>query len=710
MLACAGTHALPDPRGKRANVKAIRWLPAAIAAAALVGLLMAVVLPAEAPISGAPERSALPTPAASTPGSGTPVPSPAPIGEVQGLNSYVGPRYDINFVTEPTDTSVQSKLWFHDGSWWGILSSEQTGQFQVHELDWDTQRWVDRGVLVDERPFVQLDAISDGTGIYVAASGTRASPGHALRVRRFSYDESARTYRLDQDFPRDLTDGGVTDVSMAISADGRVWLAYIAVLRVTMTYSDTGGVSWVDPFIMPADEAQLPAERAAITASDGQIAVAWTSQQDDLLHAAIHVNGAPDDDWTVHSVEVAGLTYGEDQLSARATSDGELLIAVRSSLDRVDNDNPDSPQILLSRLDGDTWTQAVVSRVRDGHASPQVLVDETRERVYIFAEAEGSIYVKQADLEALSFSPGLGSVAIIPSESEDAGTPSANPSPAASGTPGAEAEVPSMTRVSSTKQTAAGLGEIVVIASDDVNGRYGHGVVSLEGGRLPPPEGGHLGEPPPHLIGGLPLGTTTALFRDSFLPFLPGPATPTGWATRDEPADQVLQVAEPSSGDPSLRLTPNDLGDGPRACKQFAASSSGVLVVRATVQVRGIPDSDATISTFRSAAGEVASVRFGEPGTFRYFVGNERITTGIAYQPGAWYSSVLVLDFASQTYDWSITPHTATEPILVIENVALRTTADSVDEVCVQSSNQLPGGGVEMYVDDVSVERGPAGA
>jgi hypothetical protein len=624
--------------------------------------------------------------------------------------SYIGPSYDINFVTEPTDSSVQSKLWFHDGSWWGILSSEQTGQFQVHELDWDSQRWVDRGVLVEERPFVKLDALSDGTSLYVAATGTRISPGHALRVRRFTYDGAARTYRLEPDFPRDLTAGGVTDVSMAASADGRVWLAYIDLLRVTVTYSDTGGVSWVEPVILPVDEAQLPAERAAITSSDGAIAVAWTSQHDDLLHAAIHVDGAPDDAWTAHSVAVAGLTYGEDQLSARATSDGALFIAVRSSLDQVDNDNPDSPQILLSRLEGDTWTQAVVSRVRDGHASPQVLIDEMRELVYVFAEAEDDIYVKAADLESLSFSPGLGSVAIVPGgEPPDGGAPSASPTPSASGTPGGEIALPSMTRVSTTKQSAAGLGEIVIIASDDVNGRYGHGVVGLSGGRMPPAVAGHVGDPPAHLVAGLPIGTTTALFRDSFLPFQAGPATVTGWGTRDEPADQVLQVAEPFPGDPSLRLAPNELGNGPRACKAFAASSSGVLVVRANVQTRGVPDSDATISTFRSAAGEVASVRFGEPGTFRYFVGNERITTGVAYQPGAWYRSVLVLDFESQTYDWSIAPLDATEPVLVIENVALRTVADAVAEICVQSSNQLPGGGVEMYIDDVSVERGPGG-
>jgi hypothetical protein len=203
-------------------------------------------------------------------------------------------------------------------------------------------------------------------------------------------------------------------------------------------------------------------------------------------------------------------------------------------------------------------------------------------------------------------------------------------------------------------------------------------------------------------------GTTTYLFRDSFTPFGPGPASATGWTTRDEPPDEVLRVAEPSADDPSLRLAPNALGDGPRACKEFAPSSGGILILDAAVQIRGVLSSDATISTFRSDAGEVASVRFGEPGVFRYFVGNERVNSPVAYQPGAWYRSVLVLDFSTQTYDWTISP-LGGDPVLAVADLPLRAPAETVLEVCAQSGDQLLGGAVEMFVDDISVARGPGG-
>jgi hypothetical protein len=269
--------------------------------------------------------------------------------------------------------------------------------------------------------------------------------------------------------------------------------------------------------------------------------------------------------------------------------------------------------------------------------------------------------------------------------------------------------VPQLQSPTTTHQRAAELPEIVVIAADDRSARYSHGVISLSAGVALPEAPGHLEPLPDGTQVGLPPGTVTFAFRDTFTSQGRGPATLTGWQTRDESAAEVLMVGEPTAGDPSLRLTPNAVGEGPRACKRFAASSTGIVIARATAQLRGAHTSDATITGIRSEGVEVASVRFGEPGTFRYFNGEQRVTTGAPFQAGAWYQSVLTLDLDRQTYGWQLTPLGGGAPLVNVAGVPLRGPAPVVDEMCVQSSSEQPGGDVDLYVDDVSVAIGPGG-
>ena len=63
----------------------------------------------------------------------------------------VGPSYGDE-VDRPTSTVAQSKLWVADGSWWGALWSPTAAEWRIHWLEWSTQRWVDTGTPLDDRP------------------------------------------------------------------------------------------------------------------------------------------------------------------------------------------------------------------------------------------------------------------------------------------------------------------------------------------------------------------------------------------------------------------------------------------------------------------------------------------------------------------------------------------------------------------------------
>ena len=51
----------------------------------------------------------------------------------------------------PTASKPQSKLWFAQGRWWGVLNDPVSNDFRIHVLDTSTQPWSNTGVLVDAR-------------------------------------------------------------------------------------------------------------------------------------------------------------------------------------------------------------------------------------------------------------------------------------------------------------------------------------------------------------------------------------------------------------------------------------------------------------------------------------------------------------------------------------------------------------------------------
>ena len=51
----------------------------------------------------------------------------------------------------PSGTKPESKLWFHDGSWWASLWSVDAQAYTIHELDAASETWIDTGVEIDRR-------------------------------------------------------------------------------------------------------------------------------------------------------------------------------------------------------------------------------------------------------------------------------------------------------------------------------------------------------------------------------------------------------------------------------------------------------------------------------------------------------------------------------------------------------------------------------
>ena len=141
-------------------------------------------------------------------------------GVAFGLRSSVKPAESCP--QGPTASKTQSKLWFNDGTWWGILFDGSAEEYHIYRYDGAKEAWSDTGTLVDGRNASRADALWDGPHLYVVSAGTEAGlEEHGARFLRYSYDPSAERYTLDRGFPVTISEGGAEAVSIAKDSTGK---------------------------------------------------------------------------------------------------------------------------------------------------------------------------------------------------------------------------------------------------------------------------------------------------------------------------------------------------------------------------------------------------------------------------------------------------------------------------------------------------------
>src|SRR6476661_6378843 len=94
-----------------------------------------------------------------------------------------GPSFAADGVRTPTADKAQSKLWFQDGSWWGLLWSESAHATTIHRLDAATQTWQGTGTVVDARQTARGDALWDAVDGKLGVELATVPAGGDVRVR-----------------------------------------------------------------------------------------------------------------------------------------------------------------------------------------------------------------------------------------------------------------------------------------------------------------------------------------------------------------------------------------------------------------------------------------------------------------------------------------------------------------------------------------------
>ena len=665
--------------------------PARLAAAAIVAVLV-VGGTAFALMSSRP-----------TDHSFSPSTSAAPSGVVAGgglpraplvASSHADLPYDPSVAHDPTAGAGQSKLWFAGGSWWATLIVGTNGELHIARLDLATQDWVDTGTLVDERRQVRADAVWDGKRLTIVTAGDKATDKYAARVIQFTLDAAANRFIPIPDVPISLTATGVTEPVVAADSTGVLWLVYRdAAGALVVRHADKDVQHW-SPAAPPAiDGADQPVRTATIVADGSRVLLAWNGADDDVLHLAEHADGADPGAWTVATTQVGGLLHAPGGLSVQSVDvagSKRVFVAFETAPDLTANANALAPGAIVMVLDaGGSWMNVQLARVKDHFSDPILIVDRARSSIIAIGALTnaGRIVFKETPLDHIAFDSGRGTDLIA----SDQSTSIRNPT--------------------TTKQPVDPAGGLVVLASDDNAGHYLHGILApapdVAGGpsasappasSSPSPSGpAPSGAPPPP-------GAATILLHDTFDPFAPGTRSPIDWIGSGESGGKgrVVVTGLPSATNHSLRIDTTTAVGSMRACKSFAPTADGALVISELFQVRGVGGSDATIASIRGPGGEAAAVRVTRHRLFAYFNGAAKVTTTRAVTPGVWYRSTIVVHLADHTYDWTVATSSG-RAIQTIRGVAWRIAAiPSIDKICVQSPE---GRGAAILVDNLEVRR-----
>jgi len=538
--------------------------------------------------------------------------------------------FGTNLTTDPTASKSQSKLWIHDGTWWAVLLDGTTAEFRIYRLDWQTQRWIDTGTVVDDRAYARQDVLVDGDAVLIASAGSKDKASHAGRLLRFTYEQSTGQYRLDPDYPVQITPLGAKSLTIARDGTNELWIAYISELRLYVNHSAPGDFHhWAQPLIPSVRGTAVATDQVALVSFRGSVGIVWSNQIDDAVYFARHKDSDAATVWQETSTVVEGLDIADDHINARVLDTpkgGILFVAAKTSLDKLKPVNQLDPQLFLLELTEDgTWQRYLYGRVEDRHTRPILLLDDQSRELYMFATAPfggGQIFMKRTPIDAISFETGRGELFMSSTSDTQINT------------------------ATSTKQNVNPQTGIVVLAADNQTGRYVHGILQL--GRPQPPQSGTRDPDPQPPSGNAP----GDLINNSFDSFRLGRLTSGMWELAHGGSGRLIVQA--GRGGRFVELATTSARQSARACQAIPPTPDTRLRIDVLAARGVVTKADSSLASVRANGVELVTVRFGRGGTFAYYSGGDRVKSTTRYTPRTWYRLIVTMNLRAQTFAFEV--------------------------------------------------------
>jgi FlgD Ig-like domain len=361
--------------------------------------------------------------------------------------------------TTPTREKPESKLWFHDGIWWGVLWNTPADRFEIYRFHTESQDWTATGTAVDERRPSKSDVLWTGQHLYIASHqfSTLAAPANSAnsgRLYRYTYDDATETYALDPGFPVQVNESISETLVLDRDSSGRLWVCWTEAGLVRVNCSMGADSLWGEPFILPSQPVRGSNDdiSSLIAFGGDKIGIFWSNEDEHRNRFAIHLDSDPPEVWQESenvSPDTSSAYMSDDHINLKTHAG--YIYAVTKTQVQV---GPE-PQVLLSRRDpGGTWTYYTVGTKTDDHTRPIALLDPEQRLIHVLATkiftGRSVIVRKTASLDALSFTPGAGQ-SFIDSQADSF-----------------------VNNITSTKQSLTSMSGLLAIATDPITRYYFH--------------------------------------------------------------------------------------------------------------------------------------------------------------------------------------------------------------------------------------------
>lgn len=348
-------------------------------------------------------------------GLGAPSPSAAAPGDLgEESQAYVDG-------TLATVTMSQSKLWFHDGTWFaamlrtGTPTSGGSPDADVAVFRRSAGTWLPTEATIDVRATTKQDVVAVGDTLYVAShkkldnetSTPETNPSNMTRLAKLTYDEATGEYAMADGFPVVMNSFQMEALTIDVDATGVLWAAWVQADAVLWQRSTDGGASWSAPTALPHPHARPTADDiAAVVAFGDRVGIMWAGQvgADDGYWFVSTSAGSGAPGWSVEEAAYVGPDRGDDHISIKAVG-GRLVAAVKT---RAGTASPAPGVVLLRRDVLGRWTSTTAWTGATRATRPIVVTDGALVGLYATMPGEGGgqgIYVKATSLAAPSLDP-----------------------------------------------------------------------------------------------------------------------------------------------------------------------------------------------------------------------------------------------------------------------------------------------------------------
>jgi hypothetical protein len=224
-----------------------------------------------------------------------------------------------------TDSKPQSKLWYHDGSFWCVVDGP--GGNGISRLV-GTQ-WIPQVTALPalETHTGRADVLCADEQLYMLLFDAHPA------LFEFTYDATRRQYEPVRGTPVSLAvPAGSETMVLDRDSTGRLWATYTTGGNVYVTHSGRDARHWDLPGMVLQDSVSSDDVSTLVAFGDAAIGVFWSDQTRDAFGFRVHADDDPPSNWSVLEVVDPGPGHADDHVHLTADGSGQVYAITKDDL------------------------------------------------------------------------------------------------------------------------------------------------------------------------------------------------------------------------------------------------------------------------------------------------------------------------------------------------------------------------------------------